>query len=306
MRHRGYPTHGETCNEALLAVATGGVRSVTGYAAACARAVDDVLACDCGADGHEEVAETAMGGLAWYLVTPRYEVRAQLHALSATGGDFPRAFSLSTAEPQFGSIARTRLTEGDMLHGPGWEPLWYEDDTPETHWVDQLAERAARRVVTADTSAATTRACAAAAHKAISACATTAPDELPQLASLWRELFLTAAAPALDAPGAQDVVTRLADLTARVWEHIIAGAGNAPNPPGDADAVLSIDTCHAVWDSYSLPPRQGIPLRRAFIGTLASSAELSGIGPCGRLIDGIVTALTPQTQDHTPSRPRRP
>ncbi|MFF0629608.1 hypothetical protein [Streptomyces sp. NPDC004296] len=222
--------HGETCNEALLALATGGVRSVTGYAAACARAVDDVLACDCGADGHEEVAETAMGGLAWYLVTPRYEVRAQLHALSATGGDFPREFSLSTAEPQFGSIARTRLTDGDMLHGPGWEPLWYEDDTPETHWVDQLAQRAARRVVTADTSAATIRACAAAAHKAISACATTAPDELPQLASLWRELFLTAAAPALDAPGAQDVVTRLADLTARVWEHIIAGA-DWPSPP---------------------------------------------------------------------------
>ncbi|WP_127154194.1 hypothetical protein [Streptomyces lydicus] len=297
--------HGETCNEALLAIAAGGVRAVTGYAAACARVVDDVLTCDCGGDGHEEVAETAMGGLAWYLVTPRYGVRAQLHALSATTGDFPRVFSLRTAKPQFGSIARTRLADGETLHGPGWEPLWHEDDTPETHWVDQLAERAARRVVTADTSTATTRACATAAHRAISACATATPDDLPQLAPLWRELFLTAVTHTLDTTTTvDDVVTRLADLTARVWEHVIAGPGIAPDPPGDADTILSIDTYHSVWDSYSLPPRQGIPIRRAFIGTLASSVELSGIGPCGRLIDGIVTVLTPHYQDHVPSQPR--
>ncbi|MFI5775035.1 hypothetical protein ACIA74_42700 [Streptomyces sp. NPDC051658] len=161
--------HGETCNEALLAIAAGGLRALTGYATACARVVDDVLACDCGVDGHEEVAETAMGALAPH-----------------------------------------------------------------------------------------------------------------------------------------DVVTRLADLTARVWEHIIAGPGIDPTPPGNADTVLSIDTYHAVWDSYSLPPQQGIPIRRAFIGTLTSSVELSGISPCGRLIDGIVTALTPQDQDHMPSQPRRP
>ncbi|OKI43891.1 hypothetical protein A6A29_35330 [Streptomyces sp. TSRI0281] len=320
--------HGETCNEALLAVAAGGLRALTGYATACARVVDDVLACDCGEDGHEEVAETAMGALAWYVVTPRYDVRAQLHALSTTGGDCQRAFSLSAEKPQLGSIARTRLADGDMLHGLGWEPLWYEDDTPETRWVDQLAERAARRVVTAGTSAATTRACATAAHKAISACVTSTPDELPQLAPLWRELFLTATTVATDtttattATTAHDVVTRLADLTARIWEHTITGPGIAPTPPGNADTVLSIDTYHAVWDSYSLPPRQGIPIRRAFIGTLTSSMELSGIGPCVRLIEGIVSALTPQDhdhdhdqgqgqdqdhdQDHAPVRPRRP
>ncbi|MFD7618261.1 hypothetical protein [Streptomyces sp. NPDC059802] len=90
--------HGETCNEALLAIAAGGLRALTGYATACAHVVDDVLACDCGEDGHEEVAETAMGALAWYLVTPRYGVRAQLHALSTTGGDLQRAFPLSTAK----------------------------------------------------------------------------------------------------------------------------------------------------------------------------------------------------------------
>ncbi|MEU9482390.1 hypothetical protein AB0D83_01725 [Streptomyces decoyicus] len=129
---------------------------------------------------------------------------------------------------------------------------------------------------------------------------------MPQLAPLWRELFLTAATHTLRTTTVEDVVTRIADLTARVWEHVIAGPGIAPDPPGDADTILSIDTYHAVWDSYSLPPRQGIPIRRAFIGTLASSVELSGIGPCGRLIDGIVTALTPHDQDHIPSRPREP
>ncbi|MEV7852327.1 hypothetical protein [Streptomyces sp. NPDC088183] len=297
----------ETCNEALLAIAAGGVRALTGYATACARVVDDVLVCDCGEDGHEEVAETAMGALAWYLVTPRYGVRAQLSALSTAGGDFQRAFSLNTAGSQFGSIARTRLADGDMLHGPGWEPLWHEDGTPETHWADQLAERAARRVVTTGTG--TARACATAAHKAISACATTTPDRLPQLASLWRELFLTAAALTVDTTTdttTDDVVTRLADLTARIWEHVITGPGIAPSPPGNADAVLSIDTYQAVWDSYSLPPRQGIRIRRAFIGTLTSSVELSGIGPCSRLIDGIVTVLTPQDRDHAPSRRRLP
>ncbi|MEE1791129.1 hypothetical protein PUR28_10165 [Streptomyces sp. BE308] len=140
--------HGETCNEALLAVAAGGLRALTGYATACARVVDDVLACDCGESGHEEVAETAMGALAWYVVTPRYDVRAQLHALSTTGGD------------------------------------------------------------------------------------------CQQLAPLWRELFLTAAAPttdtatpaATDTTAAHDVVTRLAGLTSRIWEHTIAGPGIAPWP----------------------------------------------------------------------------
>ncbi|MFH8680802.1 cytochrome P450 [Streptomyces lydicus] len=62
------------------------------------------------------------------------------------------------------------------------------------HLLLQLAERAARRVVTADTGTATTRACVTAAQKAISACATAPLDELPQLTSLWLELFLTAAA----------------------------------------------------------------------------------------------------------------
>ncbi|MFI8437345.1 hypothetical protein ACIGJO_27105 [Streptomyces sp. NPDC079020] len=255
--------HGETCNEALLAIAAGGVRALTGYAPACARVVDDVLACDCGEDGHEEVGETAMGALAWYLLTPRYDVRAQLHALSTAGGGFRREFSLSAEKPRLASVARTRLTDGDMLHGPGWEPLWYEDGTPETHWAGQLAERTARRVVTTGTGTGISSACAAAAHKAISACATTAPDRLPHLAPLWRELFLTAAAPTIDSTAvgtsaSHNVVTRLAGLTARIWSHVIAGPGTAPTPPGNADTVLSIDTCHAVRDSYALPPRQGI------------------------------------------------
>lgn len=118
--------HREPFNELLAALALGGCDSVAGYADAVGHCTDDVLACRCGADGHQETAEFAMASCLWYLLVPRYRLRQQLLAYTgpAAGPDTRAAFAWATPGGRLSTVADLTLAGGSLLHAPDWTPAW--------------------------------------------------------------------------------------------------------------------------------------------------------------------------------------
>lgn len=253
-----YVNH-ESFNQLLLALATAGPESIAGYGTALAEVTDAVLACTCGALGHEEAAELSMGACLFYLLTPRYQVRRQLAAFTntVTGTAF-------TPRPD-GCV----LLAGTNLHDKTWTPLW-QPATPLS--VDERAHRIARRSIPtgADT------------HTCTKAAATALACDHPT-ADAWQQVFDAAltASGVVPAPDAAPV----RDLLSPLWNKAILSDGSADG----SDARLLMDVDQAIRATYRLPAISGLHLRRAFFGVSTGAAELAYTNPFARLADGLAS-----------------
>jgi hypothetical protein len=249
----------ESFNGLLLALATSGPESVTGYGTALAEVTDAVLACTCGAPGHEEAAELSMGACLFYLLTPRYQVRRQLTAFAST------AVGAAFAPRPGGCVLRP----GTNLHDETWAPLW-QRVTPLT--VEERAHRIARRSIpaSADTSACTMAATTALAYDHPN------PDA-------WQQVF-DAALTAGGQVTASDAAP-VRDLLRPFWNQAILGQGTAHG----IDARLLMDTDQTIRATYRLPAASGLHLRRAFFGIASGAAELTHANPFARLADGLAS-----------------
>ncbi|MFE3465834.1 hypothetical protein [Streptomyces sp. NPDC059185] len=287
--------HGECFNEALVAVAVGGSDALLGYGNAVAAVTHEVLACGCGAPGHEEAAEMAMGGCLYYLLAPRWMMRRQLAGLTAAGGEVAGAFAWPPPGERLKAVVRTALRPGHTLHSASWQRLWdtpvVPSPGPEPAWVDELAHRAARRALLPDAGEGTVIACEKAAESVLIDCdRLTDPDDLRALGDGWCRLFDAA----LDSLGEGSMTSRhpaarvLRAAIGRLWQHIVVGPPDTSEVPGDrSDDQLFFDVDHALRQTYALPPTEGLVVRRAFLGTATSAVELSGLNPYGRLADGV-------------------
>lgn len=261
--------HHESFNQVLLALARRGPDAVTGYGQALAEVTDAVLDCPCDEPGHDEAAELSMGACLWYLLTPRYQVRRQLAAFGAAGGDLAAAYAPAPA-------AAHTLRPGHDLYGPGWDPLW---EPARPHSAQERARRVARRSL-AD--GADPHPCESAAREAF-----TRYDEtrdggvLLGLDSDWERVF--EAAVAGTAAGRTVYAAVLRELVGRFWRQAVLGDGGAPG----VDAALLMDVDEAIRATFLLPAPDGLRLRRAFFGVTSGAAELTGHSPFARLTDGL-------------------
>ncbi|KAM3426067.1 hypothetical protein NHJ13734_009688 [Beauveria thailandica] len=105
----------ECFNEFLVALALGGSNSVLGYANALASVTDDVLACQCGCDGHPEAAELAMGSCLWYILQPRYNTRIQLVSYSAAQDEVRDAYAWPPCGARMTAAANLVLQAGVLV-----------------------------------------------------------------------------------------------------------------------------------------------------------------------------------------------
>ncbi|MFJ1804447.1 hypothetical protein [Streptomyces sp. NPDC088180] len=288
--------NGESFNEVLLALASGGEHAVHGYGDALARVTDDVLQCDCGASGHEEAAEIAMGDCLFYLLTTRYQMRKQLQGLSDAGGAVQRAYAQRPPGTRLQAVASTTLQPGNLLHSDTWEPLWKPVEAAHRTpggWADQLARRAARRSLPASTTARDRDRCETIITSLLADCDNAPDQSLLTLAKRWGDVFDTVltAAVADHAPLRQHSGPAR-QLIERIWLHcVVGGDGGAPHLEERADEQLAIDTTQALFATYGLPPAEGWAIRRAFTGVVTSAVELSGLSPYSRMADGISRIL---------------
>lgn len=145
----------EYLNEACIALAVGGARAILGFGDACAQITDDVISCNCGCPGHQEVAEFGMGNCLFYLLSARYVVWRQLATFMASPVPAPEAYSWPTPGRRLAAVAGTTLSPGDYIHTTKWMPLW---QTTAANGLDQclasltdiLARRAIGRSLSAD------------------------------------------------------------------------------------------------------------------------------------------------------------
>ncbi|MFJ8332840.1 hypothetical protein [Streptomyces sp. NPDC094437] len=261
-----YAAH-ECFNQLLSALSVRGAATATGYGAALAEVTDAALDCECGQPGHDEAAELSMGACLWYLLTPRYQVRRQLSAFTAT--DATRA--------AYARCTSSRLLPGADLYAPDWTPLWHPAPPREA---SDRAARVARRALLPTRNP---DRCAAAALTVLTAC-DAAPDDtttLLSLASGWGTVFDAALAdgPAHGTPEA----ARLQPLVGDFWRQAVLGAGDTV----DMDAKLVMDIDEAIRATFTLPAATGHALRRAFFGVTSGAAELTPANPFGRLTDGV-------------------
>jgi hypothetical protein len=284
-----------------MALAMGGGRAVLGYGDALGRITDDVLACDCGAIGHEEAAELAMGTVLFELIHPRYRTRRQLACLSSADDPVKSAYAHRSPGTRLQAVASTVLQPGNVMYSPTWQPLWTQITTPQapdTPWAEQLARQAVRRSLPHPGNHAGTGACHAAAKSVLADC-----DQLRDQASLrnlaeaWCHFFDTVIdASVTDSTARHQATSEMRPLIGRIWEQDIVGhAGQSPPAPEFADERLFMDMDHAFQRSFSLPPAEGFAIRRAFLGVVTSATELSGLNPFARLTDGTARLLTDPT-----------
>ncbi|MFD8110221.1 hypothetical protein [Streptomyces microflavus] len=292
--------NGESFNEVLLALASGGGHAAYGYGDALARVTDDVLACECGASGHEEAAEIAMGDCLFYLLTTRYRMRKQLQSLSAAGGAIQRAYAQRPPGARLKTVASTTLQPGNLLHSDTWEPLWKRTEAAPRvpgGWADDLAQRAARRSLPADTAACDRARCETVIASLLADCDNAPDQSLPAFAKRWGDVFgtvLTAAA--ADDASSRQHARALRKLIERIWLHCVVGDDDGmPHPAERADEQLAMDTTQVLFATYGLPPTEGWTLRRAFTGVATSTLELSGLSPYSRMTDGISQILLGET-----------
>ncbi|MEW2353365.1 hypothetical protein [Spirillospora sp. NPDC029432] len=302
------PDHaqGESFNEVNVALAVGGGDAVRGYAEALARVIDDALECRCGTAGHQEVAELAMGGCLMYLLAPRWNARRQLRGLTAAGSAAAQAFAWPAPGRRLQAVASTALPPGDTLYTPLWDPLWKQDPPlAGPHAAPELARRAVSRSLPgAAIDPQDLRPCHAAFEAALTACDTCGDDSgLPALAELWCAAFDTVlAASAAGRTIPEHATTALRSALARIWKQAIIGESDERTP--HPDQCLFIDTDHAVRRTYSLPPYQGLALRRAFFGVATSAAELSGLNPYARFTGGVSLLIAESRRNEASRRDR--
>ncbi len=293
--------NGESFNEILLALASSGGHAAYGYADALARVTDDVLRCDCGASGHEEAAELAMGDCLFYLLTTRYQLRKQLQGLSAAGGAIKQAYAPRPPGARLKAVASTTLEPGNLLHSDAWEPLWKPVEAAHRtpgRWADHLARRAARRSLPADTAACDRDRCETVITSLLVDCDNAPHRSLPTLAKRWGDVFdgVLTAAVADHAPLRRHSRT-LRELVERIWLLcVVDGDDGTPHPAERADERLAMDTTQALFATYELPPTEGLAVRRAFSGVATSAVELSGLNPFSRMSDGISRILLDTTR----------
>ncbi|MFJ1927516.1 MULTISPECIES: hypothetical protein [unclassified Streptomyces] len=288
--------NGESFNEILLALASGGGHAVYGYADALARVTDDVLECDCGASGHEEAAEIAMGDCLFYLLTTRYQMRKQLQSLAAVGGATQRAYAQRAPGARLQAVASTTLRPGNLLHSDTWEPLWKPAEAAPRmpgRWAVHLARRAARRSLPADTAACARERCETMFTSLLVDCDNAPHQSLRTLAKQWGDVFDTVLTAAVaDQASLRQHPRPLRELIERIWLHcVVDGDEGTPNPAERADEQLAMDTTQALFATYELPPTEGWTIRRAFSGVTTSAIELSGLSPYSRMTDGISRIL---------------
>jgi hypothetical protein len=294
-------THGEWLNEPVMALVMGGPGALLGYGDALARITDDVLACDCGAIGHEEAAELAMGTVLFELIHPRYRTRRQLACLSAADEPIRSAYAHRAPGARQQAAAGTILQPGNVMYSAAWQPLWTQIATAQTHGssvAGQLARRAVRRSLSHFDDHAGTGVCVAAARSVLADCDRLRDQaSLRNLAGAWCRFFDTV----IDASVTDSTARRLATcemrpLVGRIWEQDIVGpACQSPPAPEFADERLFMDMDAAFQRSFSLPPAEGFAIRRAFLGVVTSATELSGFNPFARLTDGPARLLTNAT-----------
>lgn len=284
----------ECFNELLVALAVRGSKAACGYANAVGRVTDDALECDCGASGHEEAAELAMGACLWYLLAPRYMARRQLQGYAAAGDVVRNAYAWPAPGARLRTVADICLQPGNALHTSDWQPLWGETGTPtgasgQLPLVDRLASRIVRRCLVKNVGQEAMRRSQVAAGTVLAHCNVLDDQRsLRLLSEKWCHLFETVVAglPAGEAvPGT--ATAELGALVSRIWRHTVVGlADDSTDAVEGTDEQLFIDVDRAVRRTYLLTPAQGIAARRAFFGVTTSAVELSGLGPYARLSDG--------------------
>lgn len=272
--------YGDGVNELLVAMCVAGNEGVSGYADALAAVTDDVLACNCGEDGHFEAAEMAMGACLWYALTPRYLVRAQLDSLENTKGEMRNAFA--SKGPEARNIA-CDLLPGDLLHTDGWQPLWIEHSVE----IPDLVQRVVRRILLEGVNDELAyQRCEIAATTILSDCMTLGNDvaNLRALSDKWCHFFDEVVSKF--AQEYREVLNNLRELIARIWRHNIIG-DHLEN--SDTDARLFVDIDKAIRHTYTLELTNGLAIRRAFLGVVSSAMELSGFNPYSRLTEWAAT-----------------
>lgn len=318
-------------NEARLALAIGGGgHALLGFGDACAQITDDVLACTCSHPDHQEAAEYSMGNCLFNLLNSRFMVRQQLDAFMGEPGPISTAYSWPIPGNRLLAVAGTSLQPGSYLFTPTWQPLWRSkwrrngclDNklVVSASCIDRLARRViVRSLIISDTVSShahgkgSERDLQHAAHSPVTeavivsldTCLEVARtlladcDRLSHLASLralaggWCHVFDSIVSLAVTDPTAQQLATHhLRPLIARIWEQVIIGYPDQPTGhPDRADERLYIDVDVAFRQTYTLPPTQGVALRRAFLGVVTSAIELSGLGPYARLANGPAKML---------------
>ena len=281
----------ECLNELLAALEQGGGRSVSGYGNACARVIDDALECACGEQGHEEAAESAMGGLLFYL-HPRWGMARQVTCFSAAAQPVRNAFAWRKPGERLRAVARTVLRPGDALHSAAWQPLWADTDAspsdPTTPWAAELARRAARRCLPRGAGPGAVHRCEAVAGAVIAACdRLDDQDALRELAEPWCLLYDAAVDAAVLDAEARHIASGLRPLIARLWRQTVIGYDDRSIEETDeADVLLYLDLYSSLRRGYALTSAEDrYAVRRAFLGTATSAIELSGLGPYNRLTD---------------------
>jgi hypothetical protein len=284
----------ECFNELLVALAVSGSKAARGYANALGRVTDDALECDCGASGHEEAAELAMGACLWYLLAPRYMARRQLQGYAAAGDVVRNAYAWPAPGARLRAVADIFLQPGNALHAWDWQPLWGDTGTPtgsdgQLPFAEWLASRIVRRCLGENLGQEATRRSQVAARTVLSDCDVLDDHRsLRLLSEKWCHLFETVVAglPA-DAVVPGTTTAELRALVGRIWRHTVIGpAGGPTDAVEETDERLFIDVDRAVRRTYLLTPAQGIAVRRAFFGVTTSAVELSGLGPYARLSNG--------------------
>ncbi|MEU5400210.1 hypothetical protein ABZ348_13070 [Streptomyces sp. NPDC005963] len=187
------------------------------------------------------------------------------------------------------------MMPGNTLHASDWQPLWRYDTDPADE-VERLAKRALRRSAEAGIPPGTPagercltalRAVLAAGNQAAQ------PAQVHDLAAGWCEVFdavIDAVVP--NRPGCRQVTAQLRRLLERIWHQAVVVTGDESLDPADStDERLYLDIDRVFRGTHALPVHEGNPVRRAFLGVVTSAAELSGLNPYARLIDGIVRTV---------------
>ncbi|GGV50259.1 hypothetical protein [Streptomyces spectabilis] len=285
-------THKEWLNEQIMAVAVNGGRALTGYGNAVARITDTVLACDCGAPGHEEGAELAMGTVLFEGIHPRYRLRRMLKGLACAEPSIKDAYAIRPAGTRIKTVADTVLLPGDQMYAPDWTPLWTQAPAS-TRTTRKDIEKVARWVVKRSLSGprdyAGAAACQAAAETVLADC-----DRLIDVAALrgldeaWMHLFDTVIdASVTDAAAREQAMREWRPVVGRIWQEDVVNAENpSVGDPEYIDERIFMDMDTAFQRSFYQPSPEGFAVRRAFLGVVTSLFELSGLNPFARMTDG--------------------
>ncbi|SKA37188.1 hypothetical protein SAMN04488128_104233 [Chitinophaga eiseniae] len=218
-----------------------------------------------------------MASCLWYTLIPRYLLRSQLDTLTQANPRLKQAFA--PPAPGNRNIICNTLP-GSQLHTRDWQPLW--TTTPAD--VSVLVAKAVRRILLEGSyNERKHQRCQQAAYDVLCDCMAI-ENEHPQLLSLslkWRLLFNEATADA--GQEHYDQLTTLGELVERIWVHLIIGD---QGKNGDTDARLFVDVDRHFRRTYLLDPASGLMIRRAFLGVVSSSMELSGFNPYSCMVEG--------------------